>query len=176
MNKMNHHTVLGLFESVDGAADATKTVENLPVSHEDMRVLSSGPYPSGTFFDDHPPTPIWIFTLLGGVCGFFLGLLLGGGTQELMNLNVGDKPNFSLPPMAIICYELTLLGAIIGNLGAMFFLQGLPNWNERAYDPEITYGKIGLLVRTENEALAIKIEEIMKTNGSEKIKRGRGDF
>lgn len=173
---MTNHTVLGLFESVNAAADATKTVENLPVSHEDMRVLSSGPYPHGTFFEDHPPTPIWIFTLLGGIGGFLLGLFLGGGTQELMNLNVGNKPNFSLPVMAVICYELTLLGAVIGNITAMFFLQGLPNWNERAYDPEITNGKIGLLVRTEDEALAAKIEKIMKTSGSGKIKRGRGDF
>jgi hypothetical protein len=172
-----YHTVLGLFDHVDDTAKTvTPLTENLSKSTSDIRLLSVAAYPHGTLFKDHTPLPLWKFALVGGILGFIIGVLLAGGTQILMNLNVGGKDPFSLPTVAVITYEITLLGAIVGTLLGMLFMQGLPDWTDLAYDPMISHGKVGLLVRCVDESDAAKVEELMLWYGAKKISYGKDNF
>lgn len=172
-----YHTVLGIFDHVD---DTAKTIsplkENLSREHEDIRLLSVAPYPHGTLFHDPTPTPLWVFALVCGFGGFIFGILLAGGTQMLMNLDVGGKPPFSFPAVAVITYEFTLMGAIIGTFGGMLWMQGLPNWTELAYHTDISRGKVGLLVRCADESEAGRVEELMLWYGAKKIQHGKDNF
>jgi hypothetical protein len=172
----NYYTILGIYELVDDVAETIKPLEDASIIHDNIKVLSVAPYPDGTFFKDDRPSPIWAFALGFGIAGLLVGLWLSGWTQTVINLNVGGKSPLSLPTMAVICYETTLLGAVLGTFTGMFWMIGIPNWTDHVYDDSISRGKIGLLVRCMDESGIRKVEEIMKKHRTIKIKHGKDDF
>jgi hypothetical protein len=171
-----YFTVLGLYTNIDSMAKTMDPLEKLAIAHSDIRLLSAAPYPEGALFHDHRPVPLAIFAFVFALGGLFTGLAVAGGTQMMMNLVVSGKPMFSYPPVGIICYEFTLLGAIIGTLVGMLWVQGLPDWTDRAYDTDIFRGKIGLLVKCRDEEEARMVEKVMVQNGAVRTKQGRDDF
>jgi len=174
---MGCYTVLGVFDYIDDTARAVSPIESkLSIGADDMKFLSATPYPHGVVFDDHTPIPLWKFALIGGVLGFGVGVALAGGTNVLMNLPVGGKAPFSVPAVAVLTYEITLLGAILGTLSGMLWMHGLPDWRELAYDADISRGKIGLLVRCSEKEQASIVEEMMRECGAKKVRHGRDDF
>lgn len=173
---MEYRTVLGLYDHIDTTAAAIKPLEESSVKHADIKILSVAPYPDGTFFEDETPAPIWKFALTGGVIGFITGVLLTGATQYFINLDVGAKDTFSLPAVAVMAYETTMLGAVVGAFVSLLWLIGLPNWTDRNYDNTISSGNIGILVRCYEEDMAKRVEHIMKESGAVKIKWGEDDF
>jgi hypothetical protein len=83
------------------------------------------------------------FTLLGGVTGFFTGMLI----VWFMNaydypLIVGGKPYFSPIYPFPVFYELTILFAAFGTLFGMFFLNRLPQHNHAVFEHP-NFGKTG---------------------------------
>jgi len=168
-------TVMGLFVHIENAAPTIMPLEALTVKHKDIHLLSATPYPHGTLFHEEEP-PIWAWAMIGGFVGLTAGLFLAGFTQWLINLNVGGKDPVSYPVVALICYETTNLGIILGSLLAMLWYGDLPDWTEKAYDPEISDGLVGVLVQCEDEGQAKKVEDIFNEHGATKIKKGAGDF
>ena len=57
---------------------------------------------------------ILLWGLAGAACGIMLGLLVAVGSQLAYPLVTGGKPILSVPPMVIIMYEGTILGAMLG--------------------------------------------------------------
>ncbi|MBI3794732.1 MAG: DUF3341 domain-containing protein [Nitrospinae bacterium] len=169
-------TVLGLFTQIENTAEMVRPLEEMSVLHKDISLISVAPYPEGTLFHDEDHSPMWAVALVCGIVGFFAAVVLAGWTQWHININVGGKPTWSVPPMVVICYEFTLAGAVLGTFFSMLWWARLPDWNELAYDREISKSKIGLLVRCENEEKAAKVEELMKQFKASSIKRGRDDF
>lgn len=169
-------TVLALFDHIEETARAIKPLEEMSVPHRDIRLLSTAPYPEGTLFHDKTPTPLWLTALCGGVIGFFVAVGLAGVTQWLINITVSGKPTFAFPPIAVICYEFTLLGAVLGTFLGLLYMAHLPDWGDLAYDPEISRCKVGLLVRCDTEDAAAKVEQLLRDHHAIKIKKGRDDF
>ena len=58
----------------------------------------------------------------------------------------GGKPILALPPMFIIAYEGTMLGAILSTIIGVIFESRLPKTKLGLYDTRITEGYIGLVV------------------------------
>jgi hypothetical protein len=173
---IKQYTVLGLYERVDDVAASIEPLRDLGLSHDDIKVLSVAPYPEGTFFHDSTPSPIWAFALAGGLIGFAAGLLLSGGTMMAMNLDVGHKAIPAIPPVAVITYEVTLLGCVLGTITGMLRYIGLPNWTKRVYDPAISFGSIGLLVRCQDQTVIAAVENVMRKRKAEIIRYGEDDF
>lgn len=169
-------TVLGTFDHIDKAAKTAKPLESAGFGHHDLEILTNAPYPEGVVFHKDNDKPMWKVVMTGGFIGFWAAVGLAGGTQWIMNLTVSGKPTFSIPPLAVICYEFTLLGAVLGTFLSMIWWMNLPDWNELAYDPDICNGRVSVLVRCPDEVSADKAESIMKTSGALRTKRGRDDF
>ncbi len=73
------------------------------------------------------PTPVGWISLLGGLTGGSLGLLM----QWWMNgvdypLNIGGKPSFAMQTSVPVAYELTILLTAFATLGGMLGLNRLP--------------------------------------------------
>ncbi len=83
----------------------------------------------------------------------------------------GGKPILSIPPMAIVMYEGTLLGAILFTVFGIVFESRLPRLFMGAYDTRITEGYIGVAVTGSQERVG-DAEEVLKKAGAEDIKRG----
>lgn len=93
-----------------------------------------------------------VFTLVGGVIGFFTGMLtawyMGSFDYPLI---VGGKPFFSPIFPFPVAYELTILLAAFGTLGGMFITNRLP----MHYHPVMNYDKFRHLT---DDKFAVVIE------------------
>jgi len=166
---MAERGVLGLFTSAEAAASAGAALREAGVEFE---VLTGSPYPEGAFGEHTPPHRLYVFPLVGALCGFSVAILLTAGTQLAYPLVTGGKPVLSIPPMAIITYEGTMLGAILFTVLGVLFESRLPRPLLGLYDKRITLeGWVGILVRGE-EGLLGPVERILREHGAVEIKRG----
>lgn len=168
---MAKRSVLGLFQDEDVVADTLDSLKAAGYAPAEYEVLTGTPYPEGTFGEAQPVHKLYRFPLIGAACGFIIGLVLTAGTQLAYPLVTGGKPILSIPPMAIIMYEGTMLGAILFTIAGIIFESRLPRLFMGAYDTRITEGYIGVAVTTE-EGKVGKAEELLKKAGALDIKRG----
>jgi hypothetical protein len=164
-------SVLGLFTDEDVAADAMDALKDEGYTTSEYEILTGTPYPEGTFGEAEPVHKLFRWPLIGAACGFIVGLMLTAGTQIAYPLVTGGKPVLGIPPMAIIMYEGTMLGAILFTIVGIIFESRLPRLFMGAYDTRVTEGYIGITV-TVDEARIGAAEELLKDAGAEDIKRG----
>jgi len=112
---------------------------------------------------------LFMFPLIGAVIGFSIGLLWTAGTQISYPLITGGKPLLSIPPMTIIMYENTMLGAIIFTVLGVLFESRLPKLNMGLYDARITEGYVGIIVDCPEDRASVA-EKLMKDGGAEEVK------
>ena len=164
-------SVIGLFTDEDVVADAMDALSNEGYATKEYEVLTGTPYPEGTFGEAEPVHKLYRWPLIGAACGFVIGLVLTAGTQLAYPLVTGGKPILGIPPMAIIMYEGTMLGAILFTVVGIIFESRLPRLFMGAYDTRITEGWIGVTVTTTEDKIG-KAEEVLRQAGAEEIKRG----
>ena len=167
---MAQRSVLGLFTDVDVAADAMDAVAAAGFGKGEYEVLTGTPYPEGTFGEEEPVHKLYRFPLVGAACGFIVGVLLTAGTQLAFPLVTGGKPLLSIPPMAIIVYEGTMLGAILFTVFGIIFESRLPRLFMGAYDTRITEGYIGVAISADEERMA-SAEDVLRGAGADEVKR-----
>ena len=164
-------SIIGLFLDENLAADALDDLRKAGYEMDEYEVLTGLPYPEGTFGEDEPKHKLYRWPLFGAVCGFIMGFMITAGTQVAYPLVTGGKPVLGVPPMAIIMYEGTMLGAIIFTIIGVVFESRLPRIFMGAYDTRITEGYIGVTVTTSEDKIE-EAEKILKNIGAEDIKRG----
>ena len=169
---MARQAFLGLFREADAAANAVSRLQEAGVAPRDLDVLTGSPYPEGAFGERHEAHRLYVFPFIGAFCGFAVALLLTAGTQLSYPLVTGGKPILSIPPMLVIMYEGTMLGAILFTVLGIIFESRLPRFGTGLYDPRITEGYIGILVAAE-DTQASGIEQALQQAGAEEVKRGR---
>ena len=178
----DHYTILGLFNKVDTLTKAVDPViEQFDLGNDDVEVLTSAAYPDGALIDDKPiefavDKRQYLFPFILGLCGMGLGIFMAGGTGYIMNLVVGGKEPFAYAPIGIVTYEFTLGFAVIGSFLSLLYFTGLPNWTERAYDPEITDGAMGLLIKVGSVEDQERAVTLMESLGAYRTKKGENDF
>ena len=168
---LSQRSVLGLFAGEDAAADALDALREANFEQGEYEVLTGTPYPEGTFGEAEPVHKLYRFPLIGAACGFIVGLLMTAGTQLAYPVVTGGKPILSIPPMAIVMYEGTMLGAIIFTVIGIIFESRLPRMFMGAYDTRITEGYIGVAVTTQEERVGVA-EAVLRGAGAEDVKRG----
>ncbi|HLH24411.1 MAG TPA: quinol:electron acceptor oxidoreductase subunit ActD [Chloroflexota bacterium] len=139
--------VLGLFERPDDVAAALDRLRAAGFTGHDLAVLTDSPYPEGAFGEEPVRHRLYVFPFVGAACGFAVGLLLTIATQFSFPLVTGGKPILSIPPMINVLYEGTMLGALIFTFLGALFESRLPDFRPTPYDPRITEGYLGVLVR-----------------------------
>ena len=178
----DQYTVLALFEKVEPMVDASDSViGKLNVETGDIEVLTSAAYPDGALVEDKEfeakvADYQYLFPFLLGICGIGLAFLLVGGTGWIMNLNVGGKPPIFSVAVAILSYEMSLGSAVVGSVLSLFIFAKLPNWTDRAYDPDISEGAIGLLMRFSTEENRDKAADLLTNQGAYRVRLGKNDF
>jgi hypothetical protein len=167
---MANTQLLGLFQDPQHVADAMGELKGNGFPVEDLDIYSGSPFPEGSFGEHEPEHRLFIFPLVGALIGFCIGLLWTAGTQISYPLVTGGKPLLSIPPMTVIMYENTMLGAILFTVLGVLFESRLPKRDLGLYDERITEGYIGILVDCPEER-ADDAENLMKTAGAEEIKK-----
>ncbi|MSQ10930.1 MAG: DUF3341 domain-containing protein [Dehalococcoidia bacterium] len=167
---MANTTVLGVYESADNVADAVSRLRQAGYGDNDFDIYSGTPYPEGSFGEKVAAHRLYLFPLIGALCGFTIALLITAGTQLSFPMVTGGKPILSIPPMLIIMYEGTMLGAILFTVIGVIFESRLPRFDLGVYDTRITQGYIGVIVScpTEKEG---HTEQLLKEAGALDIKK-----
>ena len=169
---MAKKSVLGLYTEEDSAADALDNLRDAGFEEGEYELLTGTPYPEGTFGEAEPEHHLFRWPLIGAACGFTGGLIITAGTQMAYPLITGGKPILSIPPMAIIMYEGTMLGAIIFTIIGIIFESRLPRLFMGAYSEKITEGHIGVTVTTEEGRTGVAEEALKKAGAEGEIIRG----
>ncbi len=146
---MAKRPILGLFEDANYAAEAGDALQQADVSQDDYDFLTDAPYPEGAFGEREERHHLFWFPFVGALVGLTAGILMTSMTQLAYPLVQGGKPILSLPPMAVITYESTMLSAIIFTIIGIIFESRLPRPKMGLYDTRITEGYIGVLVNVE---------------------------
>ena|SRR5215204_4575894 len=141
--------LLGIFREPDTVATTMRALRAADFSGRDLTVLSSVPYPEGRFGEDQAPHRLYVFPFVGAACGFAVGLLLTIGTQLAYPMVTGGKPLLAIPPMLIVLFEATLLGAIVLTVAGVLFESRLPDFSGLPHDARINEGYIGVAVRSD---------------------------
>jgi hypothetical protein len=162
--------LLGLFQDPQQVADAMDELKKNEFPPQDLDIYSGSPFPEGTFGEHDPNHRLFMFPLVGALIGFSIGLLWTAGTQISYPMVTGGKPLLSIPPMTIIMYENTMLGAIIFTVLGVLFESRLPKRSLGLYDTRITEGYIGLVVDCPAERVA-QAEKVLTTSGAEEVKK-----
>ncbi len=163
--------VLGLFKDLESAAAGVEALVEGGFSEDDVTSMSAAPFPEGVLVKDQKRSYLTWFSVLGGVIGAVAGFFLAAGTAWLYPLYTGEKAIVSLFPVGIITYEFAMLCAILGTIGGMFLEMGLPRFRMRLYDPGISDGLIGILIRCTDRAAASRAAEILEKAGVLRIRR-----
>ena len=167
---MANQKLLGLFQEPQQVADAMNELKGNGFKAEDLDIYSGSPFPEGSFGEHDPGHRLYMFPLMGAIIGLTIGLLFTAGTQISYPLVTGGKPLLSVPPMTVIMYENTMLGAIIFTVLGVLFESRLPKLNLGLYDKRITEGYIGIVVDCPEDK-ADEAERLMKSAGAEEVKK-----
>ena len=169
---MPKRSVLGLYTDEDAAADALDNLRDAGFGDGEYEILTGTPYPEGTFGEAEPKHNLYRWPLIGAICGFTIALLITAGTSIAYPLTTGGKPILSIPPMAIIMYEGSMLGAIIFTVIGIIFESRLPRIFMGAYSEKITEGHIGVTVTTTEDKTSVAEEALEKAGTEGDIIRG----
>ena len=167
---MAKQEVLGLYNDANYAAEAGDALQRVGLSNEDYDFLTGAPYPEGAFGERDVKHHVYVFPFIGAICGLTAGIILTSATQLAYPLVTGGKPILSLPPMAIVTYEGTMLGAILFTVLGIIFESRLPRARLGLYDDRITEGYIGVLVNCEQEQVD-RVEQALTQAGAVDVKR-----
>jgi hypothetical protein len=138
--------ILGLFRDPDAVADALDALRAAGYRDQDVTVLSDTPYPDGAFGEGETRHSLYVYPFVGALCGFVVGLLVTIGTQVAYPMVTGGKPILSIPPMTIVIYGGTLLGAIVVTILGVLVESRLPDLGASPYDPRIAEGYLGVAI------------------------------
>ena len=169
---MPKRSVLGLYTDEDAAADALDNLRDAGFDDGEYEILTGTPYPEGTFGEAEPKHNLYRWPLIGAACGFTIALLITAGTEMAYPLITGGKPILSIPPMAIIMYEGSMLGAIIFTVIGIIFESRLPRIFMGAYSEKITEGHIGVTVTTTEDKTSVAEAALEKAGAEGDIIRG----
>jgi mono/diheme cytochrome c family protein len=162
--------ILGLLHEATPTAETLTQLRELGVSDQNITVMSGMPYREDILGRPRHPRRVGRIALIGAILGLMLGLVLTVGLFSLYPIHQGGQPIIPIPPTLIVCFEATMLGtmwsAFFGLLGENRF----PVFKSGPYDPRITEGHIGIVVRID-DALAEKAESVLVANGAHHMQR-----
>lgn len=117
----------------------------------------------------------WIpyVTFVAGLTGLLAGLWLTWWTSAVnWPINVGGKPNFSLPAFIPILFELTILFAALCSVGALFYAVKIPRVDPPSIDPDLTSHKFAIFIPQNDTGYdEAKIERLFKEMGAAEVKK-----
>ncbi len=166
--------LLGLFHEATPTANTIEQLRELGVAENRIAVLSGTPYKPEMLGRDPHYERLVPIALIGAASGLIAALFLTVGTPLLYPYWVGGQELVPIPPTIIICFEFTMLGAMVATFAGLVGEITFPVFGSHAYDPRITEGHIGVLVRVKQD-MAVEVENILTANGAHHLQRIEGE-
>ena len=117
------------------------------------------------------PSIVRLITLVGGIIGGTSTVALAVYAHLSFHLITGGKPVLPWVPWVIVCFEGTILGAVISSVLAWILKGRLPRFTlPGGYDPRFSQDRFGILVTCKaGEEEGIKT--LLTEAGAEEVRR-----
>lgn len=159
--------ILSIYATIDELIDDIRELKK----KKKMKFTVISPVPHHDIEHElHPkPSPVRVFTLLGGLFGFSLGWALTYYATESYPLIVGGKPLLSIPPYGIIAYILTILFGALATVVGLFLNARLPEFVIKdAYDERLSSDHFAIQYYGDKNELD-EVESLLKKTGTVQI-------
>lgn len=167
---MENKNLLAIFDDIDPAAEAVDVLRGLGVREEQLNVISGFPITEAMFGRKPQPSHVPVLALAGAVVGLLVGLFFGVLTPISYPLNVGGQPIIAGPPIIIVIFEMTMLFMLLSTFLGVFLDSKFPNLKPMEYVPEISDGKIALLIDCDGHDIAL-ITKRMQESGAGSVRQ-----
>jgi Protein of unknown function (DUF3341) len=161
-------SILAVFADIDPAADAIDQLRLMGVHDDCMNVISGIPVTEAMLGRPHQESNVSRLAMGGAAAGFVLGVFLGFVTPNMYTIQVGGQPFAPVPPAIIVIFEMTMLGMLLSTFLGVFLDSYFPSYRPMKYVPEISDGKIAILIEcppTDEK----KITDVLKKLGAESV-------
>ena len=165
----NKNMLLAVFPDLDPAAHAVEKLRELGVTDAHMNVIAGIPVTEAMMGRPRQASNVPRLALGGAVAGTFVGAFLAFWTPSSYPLNVGGQPLIPGPPSVVVIFEMTMLGMLISTFLGVFLDSRFPSYTPKEYVPEISDGKIAILIECE-PGDEKEIEAAMTKIGAESVK------
>lgn len=161
-------SILAVFADIDPAADAIEQLRLLGVHDDCMNVISGIPVTEAMLGRPSQWTNVPRLALGGAIAGFLVGVFLSFITPDMYTILVGGQPFTPVPPAVIVIFEMTMLGMLLSTFLGVFLDSYFPSYRPMKYIPEISDGKIAILIECPPPDEQ-KITVLLKKLGAESV-------
>jgi hypothetical protein len=163
----------GVYALYPDGASAQRAVDSLRragVSDAEITVISSAPMEDFEFSHIGGKNRLWYVASLGGLIGFLASTALVVFTERDWPVNTGGMPIVAWWPNLIVMFEMTMLGAILANVGTLLVTSGLLRRRPAFYDPAVSDGKIMVGVENPSGRTAGAVERALQISPDVQLK------
>ncbi|MGE3979202.1 MAG: quinol:electron acceptor oxidoreductase subunit ActD [Nitrospira sp.] len=141
----NNRMVLALFEPSGDPKSLVEKLRKAGVPEDAVEVLSPLPLQEAALLRP-ARVPLHRITIMAGLVGIGLGIMVAAGTALLYPIVTGGKPIVALPVVGIIAFETMMLMAIVTTFAAMLIQLRSESRNATERDPRIDDGLIEVIL------------------------------
>jgi hypothetical protein len=158
-----------VFAHLDELLTGIETLKT--TGQKEFQVYSPVPHHSIEHALGRKPSPVRVFTLIGGLIGLAIGWGITIGPISNYNLHVGGKPLLSIPPFGVVAYICTILFGALATVLGLIVNSRLPQFNVvTGYDERLSSDHFGIRVYCSQEQ-ADSITRLMKDSGAIAVER-----
>jgi hypothetical protein len=165
--------LLAIFEDIDPAAHAVDKLRAMGIHDEHVTVISGTPITEAMLGRKPQWSNVSRFALGGALLGLSVGIFLAYGTPQLYPITVGGRW-IGVPPTIVVMFELTMLVMLVSTFIGVFLDSRFPNYTPTQYVPEISDGRIALLIECPQDEEK-NVETAMNELGAESVKRAQAE-
>ncbi len=117
------------------------------------------------------PSPVRLFTLVGGLTGAATGFAFTIFTAMDWPLVTGGKPILSIPAYVVIAFEMTILFGVLATVIGVFWNMRIPDLKTSVvYDPAVTARRFAVYVTAPDDRLGAA-RVILESNNPVKLEQ-----
>jgi hypothetical protein len=137
---------------------------------DDIETYCPAPFPEIDDAIDPKPSPVRLFTLIGGLVGVVAGFAMQIWMSLDWPIKIAGKPYASIPPYVIIGFELTILfGGILTFLGLLIVGRLYPRFKlDPAYSLRFSAEEFGVLVKCEDRDVA-EVDALLRGQAAKEV-------
>ncbi len=150
-------------------------VRRLPAEgFTEIEVYSPTPHHEISHALGRKPSPVRVFTLLGGLTGLLTGWAMTIGSTMIYSIIVGGKPIIAIPPFGVVVYITTILFGTISTFIGFLINARMPQIKiVEGYDERLSSDHFGVLAYCLPEDV-VKLEKLLKQSGAAAVTRSQG--
>lgn len=160
--------IIAAFAEIDSAVEAIEELRRNRFN--ELTVYTPTPRHEFEHALEPPPSPVRVFTLIGGLCGAAFGYWIAVWTSRYWPLVVGNKPIASWVPYTIFGFEMMVMVGSLATVFALFALARVPRLTMTVgYDARFSGGHFGVWVATSSDR-AKEAADLLRKHGAVEVR------